>query len=71
MPARIHKKEISRWISTLHVRQPGDKWLRSEVKSLEETFRLESLDCTVALSEVYCQVHFPLPEGLAYACLYC
>jgi len=50
---------------TQYVRQPGGKWLRSEVEGLEETLKLESVDCTLALSEVYRQVHFQPVEGLS------
>lgn len=50
---------------TQYVRQPGNKWLRSEVEDLDGILRLESLSCTLALSEVYRRVQFQLREGQA------
>jgi Uma2 family endonuclease len=48
---------------TQYVRQPGNKWLRSEVEGVDGMLRLESLGCTLALSEVYRRVQFQLHAG--------
>jgi len=41
-----------------YVRQPNDKWLRSETSGLESTLMLESLGITLTLSEIYQRVNF-------------
>lgn len=41
---------------TQYVRQPDEKWLFSETKGLETTLHLPSIECDLALSEVYDKV---------------
>ena len=48
---------------TQYVRQAGGKWLRSDVEGLDGLLRLESLDCTLALRDIYHRVS--LPAGAA------
>src|SRR5581483_641012 len=38
------------------VRQPDNSWLLSEASDLQETIALVSIDCTLALSEIYDKV---------------
>lgn len=47
---------------THYLRQPGGKWLRSDIVGLESAVRLESLDVTFPLSEIYWQVSFLAPD---------
>jgi Uma2 family endonuclease len=39
-------------------RQPDGSWLSSEVNGLAETLSLSSIDCRIALSEVYSRIDF-------------
>lgn len=39
-------------------RQPDQQWLLTESTGLESTFRLESIDCELALAEVYDKIEF-------------
>lgn len=41
------------------VRQNKNKWLHTEYNSLEESFRLSSVDCTLKMSDLYQDVKFP------------
>jgi len=41
------------------VRQPDNRWLLSETNRLEDTIHLSSLDCNLALTEVYDKVEMP------------
>lgn len=41
-----------------YVRQPNDKWLRSEISGLEAAVILESLGISLTLSEIYQRVKF-------------
>jgi Uma2 family endonuclease len=41
-----------------YVRQPGSKWLRSEINGLEATLTLESLELTLSLRDIYQRVDF-------------
>lgn len=50
---------------TQYVRQPAGKWLRSEVEGMDGALSLESLNCTLALSEIYRRVDFQSGEGQA------
>jgi Uma2 family endonuclease len=36
----------------------GDKWLRTEFKSQDDTLRLASIDCEVSLREIYARIEF-------------
>jgi Uma2 family endonuclease len=45
-----------------YVRQPNDKWLRSEVGGLAGELKLETINCTLSLSDIYRRVQLP-PEG--------
>ena len=40
-------------------RQPDQHWLLTESRSLESVLRLDSIDCDLALAEVYDKVEFP------------
>ncbi|HEX8920234.1 MAG TPA: Uma2 family endonuclease [Pyrinomonadaceae bacterium] len=46
-------------------RQPDGSWLSSEVNGLTETLSLPSIDCRVALAEVYSRIDFenPMQQG--------
>jgi len=46
---------------TQYVRQPGGKWLRSDIIGLDSALSLESLDVTLPLAEIYWQINFPEP----------
>ncbi|MGH9847751.1 MAG: Uma2 family endonuclease [Blastocatellia bacterium] len=52
---------------TQYVRQPDGRWLRSDIIGLDSAVRLESLDVTFPLSEIYWQVSFPAPRPKADA----
>jgi len=39
------------------VRQPNNRWLLSETNRLEETVRLASVNCELALSEIYDKIN--------------
>jgi Uma2 family endonuclease len=41
------------------VRQPENRWLLSETNRLEDTLHLSSIDCDLALTEVYDKVEMP------------
>lgn len=41
------------------VRQPDNRWLLSETNRLEDTIHLPSIDCALALTEVYDKVEMP------------
>ena len=41
------------------VRQPDNRWLLSETNRLEDTIHLSSIDCDLALAEVYDKVELP------------
>ena len=41
-----------------HTRQPGDRWLLSETDDASDTILLESIDCQLALAEIYHKVTF-------------
>ena len=43
---------------THYRRQPDGAWLREDATSLEATVRLESINCSLALSDVYEKVEF-------------
>lgn len=45
------------------VRQPDGDWLLSEANDLQETISLTSIDCTLALSEIYDKVEFSQEES--------
>jgi Uma2 family endonuclease len=47
---------------TRYVRQPDNQWLRADVIGLESSIRLESLDVTLPLSEIYRMIKFPEAE---------
>jgi len=47
------------------VRQQDDKWLRADIIGLDSEVRLESLDVTLPLAEIYWQVNFSTPEAPA------
>jgi len=47
---------------THYVRQPNDKWLRADIIGLDSDVRLESLDVTLPLAEIYWRINFPAPE---------
>jgi Uma2 family endonuclease len=42
-------------------RQPDGRWLLSEARSLEETLRIASIECELALAEVYEKVPLETP----------
>jgi Uma2 family endonuclease len=46
-------------------RQPGGHWLLSEAVGLEAVCHFESLDCAVALAEIYAKVTFTPEDPLA------
>ncbi len=50
---------------TRYVRQLDNQWLRADVIGLESSIRLESLGVTLALSEIYRMIKFPVPEPSA------
>lgn len=50
---------------TRYVRQSDSQWLRADVIGLESSIRLESLDVTLALSEIYRRIKFPVTEPSA------
>ncbi len=52
---------------TQYVRQPDGRWLRSDIIGVDSAVRLESLDVTFPLSEIYWQVNFPAPRPEADA----
>jgi Uma2 family endonuclease len=45
----------------------GDDWLLTEWSHLDDVLRLTSIDCNVALSEIYAKVPFPTGEAPAGA----
>ena len=47
---------------TRYVRQPDNQWLRADVIGLESSIRLESLDVTLSLSEIYWMIKFSVSE---------
>lgn len=42
-------------------RGDGDEWLLTALSRLDETLRLTSIDCEVAVREIYAKVEFPPP----------
>ncbi len=48
---------------TQYVRQMDGRWLRSDIIGNESAVRLESVDLTFPLSEIYWQVRFPATGG--------
>ena len=48
---------------TRYVRQPDNQWLRADVIGLESSIKLESLDVTLSLGEIYRMIKFPEPES--------
>ena len=46
----------------LHTKQPGGLWLRRDVIGLDSEVRLESLNVTLTLNEIYERVQFPTTE---------
>lgn len=48
-----------------YLRQANGTWLLSIASGLEATIRLTSIDCELALSEVYERLTFAVPEALA------
>ena len=46
-----------------YVRQPDDRWLLSEADDLSATIRLPSIDCTLALADVYDKVDIEAESG--------
>ncbi|NOT62435.1 MAG: Uma2 family endonuclease [Acidobacteria bacterium] len=44
-------------------RQPDNRWVRNDVIGLENSVELESLGITVALSEIYRMIEFPVAEN--------
>ncbi|MGH9847331.1 MAG: Uma2 family endonuclease [Blastocatellia bacterium] len=47
---------------TRYLRQPDGQWLRADVIGLESAVRLESLEVTLPLSEIYRLIKFPATE---------
>jgi len=47
---------------THYVRQPDGKWLRADIIGPDSEVRLESLDVTLPLAEIYWRIDFPAPE---------
>ena len=45
-----------------YVRQPNDKWLRSEVTGLDGELTLETINCTLTLRDIYQRVTFQPEE---------
>lgn len=45
-----------------YVRQPNDKWLRSEVASLNGELTLETINCTLTMREIYQRINFQPEE---------
>jgi len=43
-------------------RQPDDRWMLSKAERLEDVITLESIDCTLPLTEVYARVQFESSE---------
>ena len=43
------------------VRQPNGDWLYSPVTGRDQSFHIASIDCTLALSEIYDRIAFPVP----------
>jgi len=43
-------------------RQPDDRWMLSKAEGLEDAITLESIDCTLPLTEVYARVRFESAE---------
>jgi Uma2 family endonuclease len=43
------------------VRQPDNRWMLSETNDLQDTIELVSIDCRLALSEIYYKVKLPNP----------
>ncbi|MBM4254931.1 MAG: Uma2 family endonuclease [Deltaproteobacteria bacterium] len=41
------------------VRQPDNRWLLAETNKIEDALHLSSIDCTLALTEVYDKVELP------------
>jgi Uma2 family endonuclease len=39
-----------------YVRQPDDRWLLSETDDVQKTIQLSSIECDVALADVYDKV---------------
>ncbi|MGH9769598.1 MAG: Uma2 family endonuclease [Blastocatellia bacterium] len=48
---------------THYVRQPSGKWLRADIIGLDREVKLESLDVTLPLTEIYWQINFSTPEA--------
>ena len=43
-----------------HYTRQGNEWLLTELSRPEDTLRLESIGCAVALREIYERVEFPV-----------
>lgn len=48
---------------THYTRQKRDKWLRSDIIGLNSEVKLESLNVSLPLAEIYWQITFSLPEA--------
>ncbi len=46
-----------------YTKTPENRWLFSEHNSLEASFRLESIDCSVTLAELYSDIELTVPEA--------
>ena len=47
-----------------YVRQPDNRWLLAEADSLQQTLHLPSIDCHLALAEVYDKVTLVPPPDV-------
>jgi Uma2 family endonuclease len=43
-----------------HIRQPDGQWLRGDFIGMDNSVRLESLDVTISLTEIYRMITFPV-----------
>ncbi len=50
---------------TQYVRQASGKWLRSEIEGIENALKLESVNCTLPLAEIYRLVEFKPQDEIA------
>jgi len=55
-----HRPHVERFI-----RQEGNTWLLTETRGIDATVRLEAIDCTLSLAEVYDRITFSTDVGLA------
>jgi Uma2 family endonuclease len=46
-----------------HFTRQGDNWLFSEANSLSSSIHIPSIDCTIALQDIYERVQFPSTEA--------